>query len=428
MVLLATIPLAALSLALAADADGLADASAEPVQIVGGAMADPCQFPSVVSILEDDETPVMCSGSLIHPQVVMTAAHCIDPARPVVGLGFGEHGMATGVPEFVVPPIECVGNPLYYSGSGADVAYCLLSFPVTGVPIVPLMAGCEVEQVQPETEVVIVGFGADFGTVDEMGDVSASGVGPKRWTTQTIDFVDEFAEEVTMHGPNGSQSACFGDSGGPVMMQLDDGSWRVFGTGGHLYDPGGLPPPVIPENICGSGAAYGFSPFVNDWLEAETGLDLTPCWDGNVWTAAPECGSFPMSPHVGMGTWDTGCVGGALGGDVAPACADDPPPPPPPGTTTSSTDGGSDDLGETGLDDGTGETGDPRPADSGPIPTDPLPVGTGGESSGSSDDAGAMGEDVVERGCTCRARSEGGGSPAALGLLVLGLVARRRRR
>ena len=425
MLLLPMLPVAALSLALAADGPGLTEAPSDPVGIVGGTMAETCQFPAVVSILEDDATPVMCSGSLIHPQVVMTAAHCIDPARPIVGLGFGEHGMSTGTPEMVVPPIDCVGNPEFYSGNGADVGYCLLSFPVVGVPIVPLMAGCEVDQVVPGIEVFIVGYGADYGTFDEeTGEVAASGVGPKRWTTQIVDDVDPWAEEINLRGTNGSQSACFGDSGGPVMMPLEDGSWRVMGTGGHLYDPGGLPPPMIPGNICGAGAAYGFAPFVIDWLEVETGLDLTPCWDGEAWTGGVGCGDFPMAPHEGIGSWGSGCAGGPLGGGVAPACAGDPPPPPPPGTT-----GGD----ESGDDDGPSQTTDlppPPPSSTSstggtdPLPPDPLPGGTGEDDS--SGDAAAIDDGMIDRGCACRSRPGSGGSAAWL-VLLLGLAARRRR-
>ena len=80
MLLLPMLPVAALSLALAADGPGLTEAPSDPVGIVGGTMAETCQFPAVVSILEDDATPVMCSGSLIHPQVVMTGLFISTPA------------------------------------------------------------------------------------------------------------------------------------------------------------------------------------------------------------------------------------------------------------------------------------------------------------------------------------------------------------
>ncbi|MEM7157432.1 MAG: trypsin-like serine protease [Myxococcota bacterium] len=411
----------------------------DPTAIVGGNMAEPCQWPSVVAMLEDDDTPVMCSGTLVHPDVIMTAAHCIIPERPIIAVGFGEAGgNAGGAPSRVVSVVDCIGNPEYYEGEGADVGYCLLDSPVLDVPIVPLMEGCEVEALVPGSEIVIIGFGATYGSYDpETDSVNAVGVGPKRWTTQTVHSIDEFVQEINMHGDNGSQSACFGDSGGPAMVALADGSWRVFGTGGHLFDPGGLPPPKLEDNVCGSGAAYGFAPFVIDWLEAETGVDLTPCWDGGVWAPNADCGNFPLDPDIGQGSWASGCSGGSFGGGVAPTCDAEPPPPEPPGTT-----GGSDDFGEstdgfeddgfpgsTSLDSGPLDTGgEGRPSDP-PTPEPPLPGGTAAESSGTGDEPGA-GEDsgFAGRGCGCTTSQDPAAPAAALGLLLLGLGLRRRRR
>lgn len=391
--------------------------------IVGGTEAALCEFPAVVAMLEDDETPVMCSGSLIHPEVVMTAAHCIIPERPIVGIGFGEAGQVFGTPARIVAPIECVPHPGYANNGTPDVAYCRLSEPVADVPIVPLLAGCETEALQPGGEVTIIGFGATYGTyVDDM--VMAMGVGAKRWITQTIDFVDEDFGEVNMLGGNGSQSACFGDSGGPSLVQLSDGTWRVFGTGSHLYDPGGLPPPIEPGNVCGSGVAYGYAVQAIDWLEDENDLDLTPCWDGDTFVAGAGCGEFPLAPGLASGSWDDGCVGGALGGG-AQTCE------PATGETTggeSSSDGGADTSttdATTGVvaDDSTSSTGaaETTGLDASASATAATTLGSDdGTGGSSSDDAGAS--DDGKGGCGCNQRN--GSAPL---LVLLPLVAARRR-
>jgi MYXO-CTERM domain-containing protein len=402
---------------------GFSSSALPPLPIVGGTDATSCEWPAVVAMLEADETPVMCSGSLIHPEVVMTAAHCVIPERPIVGIGFGEAGQVYGTPARVIAPSECVAHPDYEDYGTPDVAYCRLAEAVEDVPIVPLLAGCETEVLQPGVEVTIVGFGATYGTyVDET--VSAMGVGAKRYTTQTIDWVDDDFGEVNLVGPNGSQSACFGDSGGPSLVELSDGTWRVFGTGSHLYDPGGLPPPVEAGNVCGPGVAYGHAVHALDWLESETGVDLTPCWNGDDFVASADCGGFPLAPGTASGTWDDGCVGGAAGGGAQtcePSMGDT-------GGESSSSSGGdgsssSSGDGTTGViaDDsssgGSTSSSTTTSADAtGPVTTVSAD-GTGGSSESGS------GEDDDAQGCGCAV----GSSPSGAALLLLGLFARRRR-
>lgn len=297
---------------------GLSPDAPPPQPIVGGTDAAVCEWPATVMMLEADETPVMCSGSLIAPDVVLTAAHCLIPERPIVAIGFGEAGQVFGTPAFTVAPTECVQHPDYAQFGVTDVAYCRLAEPVTTVPIVPLLAGCEVDVLQSDVEVTIVGFGATWGTYDEEQDaVVTMGVGAKRHTTQTIDYVDEDQVEVNLLGADGSQSACFGDSGGPALVELDDGTWRVFGAGSHLYDPGGFPGPMEPGNICGVGVAYSYVPPTIAWLESQTGVDLTPCWDGDAYVDG--CGESPSAPGVAAGAWKNGCSGGPTAGG-APTC------------------------------------------------------------------------------------------------------------
>ncbi|MEM6293887.1 MAG: trypsin-like serine protease [Myxococcota bacterium] len=405
-----------------------------PLPIVGGAEAGLCEFPSAVGILEDDETPVMCTGTLVHPNVVTLAAHCINPKRPIVGVAFGEQGQGDVGPARVAPVdfADCVGHPQYFQLGFPDIAVCTLAEPVEDVPIVPILAGCEVDLLEVGTEVTIVGFGSSYGQVID-GEVEAEGVGPKRYTTQTIDDVELDEDEVHMVGPDGSQSACFGDSGGPALIELPDGTWRVFGAASRLYDPGGFPPPEEPGNFCGVGVTYGLLTTQLQWLQDESGYDLTPCHDDDGMYAPSEgCGAFPVSPQVGAGTWDEGCAGGPLGGGE-PVCE------PAAGGSSTGPDlmGSSGDApGSSGLSGedtsasmGTGgSTGDLDPSGgstrgepSGTTVT-PVPPGEAGSSEDSS--SGNAGADGSETGCGCH--SDAPGAPWAL--LLLGPFAIRRRR
>lgn len=414
---------------------------------MGGETTTNCQFPSAVAILEDDETPVMCTGTLVHPNVVTFAAHCVNPERPVVAVGFGEEGQGEIGPVRVVPVDDCEPHPQYFQEGYPDIAYCTLLEPVLDVPRVPILAGCEVDVLQEDVEVTIVGFGATFGEYVG-GELETEGVGLKRYTTQTIDLVELDEDEVHMVGPDGAQSACFGDSGGPALIEMSDGTWRVFGAASRLYDPGGFPDPKD-GNFCGIGVTYGLLSTQLDWLESQSGYDLTPCHDADgQWAPSPECGDFPLTPQTGTGTWEEGCAGGELGGG-APLCSDAG------GTTggeeTSSggesstgdgpdvTTGGAesstgDATASTGLIGGTGgsdggstTTGDgltsATMSSTGTMSSTDTSAGSASGGSEGSGSSGAGQDDAIGKGCGCRS----GGGPQGAVLMLIGLFARRRR-
>jgi hypothetical protein len=423
-----------------------------PDYIVGGDDAGVCQFPSVVSMLVFGGSTMICSGTLIHPQVVLTSAHCLIPDSPIDSVGFGELTPDVGEPALVVDTVQCEGHPGWAENESHDVAYCILEQPV-GVDIVPLIAGCENDALQVGQETVIVGFGSTFAIVDpDTGEfLEIEGIGTKRYTTQTIHSHDTEMGFVNMVGVDNMHSACFGDSGGPAFVRLSDGTWRVFGTGGHLFDPGNAEPP--PDgNTCGIGVAYGNAGAVAGWLEEQTGFDLTPCHDAaGTFTGGPECTSFPQETHHVNGTWGDGCAGGQKGaaaevctgyaGPFDPDPGVDPDPDPDPDTgdptdptiTTDPTDPTDPDPTVDPTDPNPDPTVDPTITTTDDVPPDPTidpttdtPDPATDGSSGDESSSGTAGEsDLVGRGCGCTAPARGGAGWLAP-LVVLALARRRR--
>ncbi len=254
-----------------------------PAPIYGGKEVDVCAWPTTVSLAGQ------CTGTLIHPEVVVYASHCGDLYTEI---GFGEN---VDAPERVVPVSHCEIHPEGGFEFGRDIAYCRLAEPVVDVPIVPVLMGCETDTLEIGRKVTMVGFG--FAEDESYGikrDVSTPVV---QW----------FGDEIFIGGDG--KDTCQGDSGGPVFVRLSseldpggDGTWRVFGVTSY-----GAP--------CGEGGYYTVMHKNMEWLEEASGLDLTPCHDADgTWAPSALCKDFPRASEVGGGAWDQGCAGGALGG------------------------------------------------------------------------------------------------------------------
>lgn len=379
-----------------------------PVPVVNGTPAQQCEWPASVALTVGGT--VYCSGTLISPDVVLTAAHCIHPDSGwgvPDAIAFGEDGfapvMTTGVQSCGIHPFYVSEAELHSDEDAYDLAYCVLSEPVDIRPT-PMIMGCEVDQLVPGMDVTIVSFGANSYEFD-MPD----GIGLKRWSVQTLEEIDDL-DQIFVLGGEGS--GCSGDSGGSAYVQLADGSWRVIGATARVHPDAPDEPP-----FCLYGTVYTGAWNEMYWYEAETGLDLTPCYDtdGN-YDPSPACQDFPEDPRAAA-EWTDGCA--SQPGTVAyEECPD--PVDPDTGDTGDETAG----VDDTGTTTGAGETtgGDESTSSTG------APSETGdGQDTSSSDESGGQALDADEGGCSCR--SQGGHHGILwLSFLVLGWSRKPRRR
>jgi secreted trypsin-like serine protease len=228
--------------------------------VVGGTSAKVGEWPDAVAVLAND---AMCTGTLIAPDVVLTAGHCIETNPVEVIIGSVELTKPGGM---AIKVKSATAYPNWQHSY--DVGVLVLDHAAPAKPRA-VASKCSVsEHLTAGAKVHVVGFG--LTTEDGTGNNTHlhEAMIPIVDAACTNDPACEPAVapggEFTAGG--GGVDACFGDSGGPIYLDTMHGA-ALVGVVSRGEAEVGKP--------CGGGGVYVRADAVAAWIEKTTGRKLT---------------------------------------------------------------------------------------------------------------------------------------------------------
>ncbi len=227
----------------------------EVVDVIGGTAVPAGKWPDAVAVLG---TQGSCTGTLIAPDVVLTAGHCAAGMTRVIA-NTTDYNAAGGTTSMIKTITAYPSWETTY-----DIAVIVLQTPITSVPPRKLGTACTFQMFSQKPQVHLVGF----GSTDVQGNAPNT----------RLNEVTTGVTDPECSGGNGCQAAvapggefvaggnnrdsCFGDSGGPVYLDTPRGAMVIGAVSRGVENA---------ANPCGGGGIYVRTDKLVQWIETTAG-------------------------------------------------------------------------------------------------------------------------------------------------------------
>ncbi|MCV6639619.1 serine protease [Candidatus Albibeggiatoa sp. nov. NOAA] len=233
-------------------------------RIIAGEDAPENAYPWMVGIHETGDNQSYCGGSLIHPQWVLTAAHCLDNKAGTRILAPNELFVVVSAYDYrewetkaIRAEVEQVIQHDGWRGRNdvifPDIGLVKLQDPITTVEPLSVVSDRDSNLFNTGNVATVMGWGRLSASARVYPDILQqvqvplvdSGVCQKAYQTEEIIL----PYSICAGYAEGKKDSCVGDSGGPLVIQDEAGQWQQLGIvsyGGKENGP-----------ICAGENAYG---------------------------------------------------------------------------------------------------------------------------------------------------------------------------
>lgn len=226
-----------------------------PANVLGGENAALGRWPTVAGVVIGGG--VSCTGTLVAPNLVLTAGHCNDDALSRVIIGANKisrpgDGESIDVIDQIVEP------------TGLDAMLLVLASDAITQPQL-IATGWSAADIEASATAALVGFGAINASgssyVDTLQQATTTISDP---TCANPDLGCEVAGKELIAG-GGGVDTCYGDSGGPLFLVTAYGEYLAGVTSRGAW---------IGQQPCGQGGIYVRADVLTNWIASLSSASL----------------------------------------------------------------------------------------------------------------------------------------------------------